>query len=670
MTTPSSEIKAIIDRILANNYTESDINSLRETIIATGNQNVLQKGRYNANISEARDIQLHLGDRIYQGATVEAIQEALCQSVFKGLSEGFKGLTASEFQGEYFCQESILHRHITGINEYSTLSFLEPVMPKKLTTILGIDNTPIIYTNNPVFELLEKFVRESDNESLITHNYHPSRGISFSYCINKNGYTKQLNGNRVNNFPQTIEDFENDTLEYRPGDIKFNYAPVFDSLQTSDDNGIWTCILEDEAQSEYGTILQYPKLSNLSIWESHKTNSASQNKATWIKQIIETNPETRGFFLFYYRYIKSLNNSSLIGQCGFSIESLASCRVPTPYLRFMDIKNIKNRAIKIESINFDIVKNSDYKLTGIDDRQDLFRNSSSVTQNINILLPPQHHLLIPLEFGFDTRAFSKSFFSYSMKSPKALSNFYNQKIYVSKIPDESSPFENFLNAIADKKLSLEELYFYMPEQINPLITESVQFSQDFLAKTQTLDELLNSVSRRFAVGSFMDVTSLKVEGQNIVIDPPEDTPKFSMSVYFNIGSCPYLLVYNSQKEYWLELGTILYRKHHKLLQSEEIYTLGENISKIKIEERDKEITYLEYLSILYTEPQTNIKREAIPSLTDLVSQEEGYFILRQGQSIEINLENIIPVNALDVKLKINGYYEILNEHLTSAVSIS
>jgi hypothetical protein len=253
-----------------------------------------------------------------------------------------------------------------------------------------------------------------------------------------------------------------------------------------------------------------------------------------------------------------------------------------------------------------------------------------------------------------------------MQSPQDLSTFYQKKLYVSKIPDKYSLFVNFINAIGNKELNLEDLYSIMPEQINPLLTEPVDLSRYFIAKTKSLDELLDSVPRRFAVGSFMDVTSLTVEGQHIKIDPPQDTPKFSMSVYFQIGSCPYLLVYNLQKEYWLELGTILYRKHHRLLQSEEIHNLGENISKIKIEERDKEVTYIKFLSILYTDPQTNTKREAIPSLTNLASQEEGYFILKQGQSIEINLENLVPVNSLDIKLKINGYYEILNEQLTSA----
>jgi len=160
----------------------------------------------------------------------------------------------------------------------------------------------------------------------------------------------------------------------------------------------------------------------------------------------------------------------------------------------------------------------------------------------------------------------------------------------------------------------------------------------------------------------MDIVSIKIEGKEIEIKSPNNNPKFSMSVYFAFGSCPYLLVYNPQKGYWIEVGTVLYGKQNKSLQQWEIHKLDKEISKIKLEERDKEITYIRFLSILYTDPQTKITREAVPLLTELeelASQDENYFLLRQGESIEINLENLIPKDASNIKLKISGYYEVL-----------
>ncbi len=58
------------------------------------------------------------------------------------------------------------------------------------------------------------------------------------------------------------------------------------------------------------------------------------------------------------------------------------------------------------------------------------------------------------------------------------------------------------------------------------------------------------------------------------------------------------------------------------------------------------------------------------SLGGLASQQEGYFVLHQGQPIEIDLETLIPANALDIKLKINGYYEILQDNVPAAQSSS
>lgn len=198
--------------------------------------------------------------------------------------------------------------------------------------------------------------------------------------------------------------------------------------------------------------------------------------------------------------------------------------------------------------------------------------------------------------------------------------------------------------------------------MNTLITDAINLSPDFLAKTKPLKDFLNSYRKRFAVGSLMEVVSLQIDGKEIKIDSPDDTPKFSMSIYYAVGSCPYLMVYNTKKGYWKELGTVLYGRKHKSLQSDEIYKLGEDISKIRIEEREPEITYIQSLSIIYTDSQTDTKREVMLSLSSLASQQDGYFVLHEGQSIEIDLETLIPANSLDIKLKINGYYEIIPDN--------
>jgi hypothetical protein len=111
--------------------------------------------------------------------------------------------------------------------------------------------------------------------------------------------------------------------------------------------------------------------------------------------------------------------------------------------------------------------------------------------------------------------------------------------------------------------------------------------------------------------------------------------------------------------YWKELGNILYGIKHKKLQRSEIYNLGDHVTKIKIEEREPEITYLKSLEIIYVNSVTNTKEEILLKLSDLTRQEEGYFLLVNGQSIEIDLQKIVPLTAEKIQLRVTGYYEIL-----------
>ncbi|NMG21666.1 hypothetical protein [Brasilonema bromeliae] len=664
MSYSSEEIEAIVKRILDKTHTESDLNTLRHIMLINGDKNTLQIGKTNIDIRKARDITIQVADCIYQGDTAVAIQQAVHESVLKGLSEGLKGLSASDFPGEYSLKESIIYRHITGVNEYSTLSFLEEIMPNKLTTILGINHTPIIYTDNPVFKSLENFAVGTGNEFLISYKYHPKTNFYISAALNNNGYTKTIShgagglseNNTTENFTQNNKDFENDTLDYKLDELGFNFPHISASFQTSVEDAEWTSIYESEG-TNIGRILQYPKLAAVKTCKLGVPFYLKVDE-TWIKRILKANPETRGFILFLYQYIKSLKHS-FFGECyGRIVEYIP----PTPYLRFLDIKNIQNRAIKIQALNLNVVENGEDKLTEVSsqERRHLFSSSTQVTQPINIILPPQHHLLIPTEFGFDTKNHQKPFSYVSENNPIGSVSFFKDTLYVSKNPDEDdSLFKNFTDVLGRKQIDWDTLYGTTPELMNTLITDTINLSPDFLAKTKPLKDFLNSHPKRFAVGSLMEVVSLQIDGKEIKIDSPDDTPKFSMSIHFNVGSCPYLMVYNTKKGYWKELGTVLYGRKHKSLQSDEIYKLGEDISKIRIEERESEITYIQSLSIIYTDSQTDTKREIMLSLSGLASQEEGYFVLHEGQSIEIDLETLISADALDIKLKINGYYEIL-----------
>jgi predicted NACHT family NTPase len=70
MTTPE-ELNAILERIVKNQQTETDITVLRQWLSGSG-QIVSQQGKYAVNLGYGQEI--HIGDKIYQGADAELIR--------------------------------------------------------------------------------------------------------------------------------------------------------------------------------------------------------------------------------------------------------------------------------------------------------------------------------------------------------------------------------------------------------------------------------------------------------------------------------------------------------------------------------------------------------------------------------------------------------------------
>jgi tetratricopeptide (TPR) repeat protein len=77
--TEQDELIAILDSILSGRRDEEDIAKLRQSLSMAGSvlQLVSQDGKFNTNIGQITGGEIHLGDRIYQGADAEAIKEIL-----------------------------------------------------------------------------------------------------------------------------------------------------------------------------------------------------------------------------------------------------------------------------------------------------------------------------------------------------------------------------------------------------------------------------------------------------------------------------------------------------------------------------------------------------------------------------------------------------------------
>ncbi|MCC3410068.1 MAG: hypothetical protein JGK17_31960 [Microcoleus sp. PH2017_10_PVI_O_A] len=264
------------------------------------------------------------------------------------------------------------------------------------------------------------------------------------------------------------------------------------------------------------------------------------------------------------------------------------------------------------------------------------------------MLLPGQDILIPIEFGFDTKSHLK---------------------YTSGLEDSSSPewVMDELQVLIAKPVSREIInsikssdYLRSTEQINQqYLADWTHLSQDFTSQTKPVSDLKSNSPKRFAVGSFFDIKSLKFDGKDLAISSPNDNPKISISTYFQYGSCPYLITVNSRKGYWIERGTILYGRQNEQMEGGEIYAIDEETSRIKIEERDCEITFLSSLSLIYIDQNSGSQCVVECLTSNLPRNSKGYYLLHEGESIELDINNLLPKTASKIQLKVVGYYEIL-----------
>jgi hypothetical protein len=87
MATPNEPLE-IIDRIISGKPTDLDLELLRQLLTTNRDQNLVQLGKYSVNIGPGHDI--HIGDRIYQGADATAIQAVLQEALQSFSNSKFK----------------------------------------------------------------------------------------------------------------------------------------------------------------------------------------------------------------------------------------------------------------------------------------------------------------------------------------------------------------------------------------------------------------------------------------------------------------------------------------------------------------------------------------------------------------------------------------------------
>jgi hypothetical protein len=85
------DLQPIFDRIAQHQQTDADMEMLRQHLI-TGGQFVSQQGKYAVNLGQGQDI--HIGDRIYQGADAETIR-TIVRAIMQELQAKPNGIPAT-----------------------------------------------------------------------------------------------------------------------------------------------------------------------------------------------------------------------------------------------------------------------------------------------------------------------------------------------------------------------------------------------------------------------------------------------------------------------------------------------------------------------------------------------------------------------------------------------
>ncbi|OPF15015.1 hypothetical protein B1L04_20840 [Microcystis aeruginosa KW] len=531
---------------------------------------------------------------------------------------------------------------LTLWGSYPTLALFDPTqptIPDILTKELELDKNPIIFQKSPVFDSIQTFIKETGNQDFISNLKQINQINPLQTSVNYKNQTKNSNSNETAN--QSQGQFEQDGLiqEGKDAIARAEYNPILLEFSNKLQEAPWTATLFSEDTFDTPVIFQYPQLadigkSTLKAKDFGFSDDLWGTNNTWITKVIQANPQQRGLVGYQYQFITDLSQNNLLpGGCtGFKM--VIDTDLFMPYVKLIDIWNSSEKPIPLNSITYKIANKeaNPYKLSDATERSKLFKSATNTTDNINVILQPKRHYLIPIEFGF----------MFDQERKSSVENLSQNLIYIPK------PLPKDIELTFGS--SVEEIKKY-----NQKITQSINLSNDFLNQIKTNKNDID-VPRKLAIGSVINVESMIVNQRKIFIPKPGDEFSSSIAQGLGLGSCPYLLVYDTGKGYWLDLGTVLYSRASQDLQDTEIHALGNQTTKIKLQERENEITYLDYIAILYTEYDTGIHREITPNIFSITKIDGQYLVLNKGQNLEIDLSNLIPANATAIQLKINGYY--------------
>ena len=479
---------------------------------------------------------------------------------------------------------------------------------------LGLHNHIAIVKESPVYAAIHNYINDAsarnyfagaEKEGTISSSINDGQ-LTLSNRMYKREETYE---NIEENQRQSRNQFERDGIvDENRGSTTVNLVEAIKPLSTKMDDASFTSYSWDGAS---GWIDQYPTLSSLKSYNQQfrpsidGTTKEEIGPNPWLTAIINANPGLRG--LIGYRYYFDTNPAlNRRGSCG---DPTNVVRQFIPYAKFLVINLNQDRAK--QPLDFKLTLNradqTPYTISSSDDPS--FRSSETLQIKAKSTLSDDTSLLLPVEFGF--------------------------KYIAGNDTPKPHPWVNPMFIKSVGKQSFEPLKLTAP----------------FVAGMKSNEREI-PISHQLLVGSTItSVTALPAQSINY-----QQLAMLNMSHMMGIGSCPFLVFYDRRNNYWVDYGTVLVDRKNKSLQGEEIHFIRRDVSKIRIEEREDEVTSIDSISLVYRDAsgQEIILKAQDPQLQETDGK---YAKLHKGDRIEVDF-SASPHGIGEVSVRINGYYVV------------
>lgn len=171
----------------------------------------------------------------------------------------------------------------------------------------------------------------------------------------------------------------------------------------------------------------------------------------------------------------------------------------------------------------------------------------------------------------------------------------------------------------------------------------------------------------YVFGPALDVTGVVVDGQTIDFD--ERSANFMQISLFNeVGSCPYLLSWKEESQDWMQYGKILHAAKGADREYREIIEYDGLRTRFRLEEREPEIAYIDEASLII-DLDDGSKLKLHPSEAALAERDDQRIILVWGEGVDFAFslpEEIEESQVRRSELHVTGYYERYAPELLTA----